>query len=110
MNLASLSGASVMVRFTNNAGNDSVSVVGANYGTIACAGGNFVGANRDFTSSAVVQVGAVVTITLGTASGAMNTDTASTLTWTPSASATDLAGNAMSTTARAEVGGTDTDF
>jgi hypothetical protein len=110
MNLASLSGASVTVRITNSGGNDPISVVGANYGTIANSGGNFVSTNRDFTSSGVVQVGAVVTITLGTASGAVSTDTASTLTWNPSASATDLAGNAMSTTARAEVGGADTDF
>ncbi len=110
MNLASLSGASVTVRITNSGGNDPISVVGANYGTIANSGGNFVSTNRDFTSSGVVQVGAVVTITLGTASGAVSTDTTSTLTWNPSASATDLAGNAMSTTARAEVGGADTDF
>ncbi len=110
MSLTSLGGTSVTVRLTNSGGNDSFSVTGANYGTIACTGGNFVSANRDFTSSSVVQAGAVVTITLGPASGAVSTDATSTLTWTPSASATDLAGNAMSTTARAEVGGADTDF
>jgi hypothetical protein len=76
---------------------------------------DYVNANRTFgatgTPSTMVRSGSSITITLGTQSGAGTTAAASgTMAWTPSASATDRAGNATSTTARNETGGGDREF
>ncbi len=55
--------------------------------------------------------GAVITVTLGTASGSVNTvATSATMSWTPSATATDRAGNACSTAAVTEGGAADREF
>ena len=81
------------------AGNDTLSVTGTNLGTV-CLAGNYVNGSRSFTNSTMVLSGsgAVVTLTLGTPSGTFNTETvAGTMTWTPSATALDVAGNACST-------------
>jgi hypothetical protein len=107
------SAANVVVRFDNNAActggstdrvtiYDSTNATQLNFGCVKFTG-NFVTASRTFgasgTASSMVMSGSVVTITLGTQSGAGATSAASqTDTWVPSASAFDLAGNAMSTT------------
>ena len=63
------------------------------------------------TASTMVRSGNTIVITLGTASGTANTASAtSTMSWTPSASAYDAAGNAASTTSRSEQGGADKEF
>jgi hypothetical protein len=107
--LALWTGASsnVVVTFANAgcAGNDTMTVTGVNLGTL-CLTGNYVNGNRSFTASPMVLSGGgtVVTITLGTPAGAFNTETvAGTMAWTPSATATDVAGNACSVTAVNEV-------
>jgi chitinase len=91
----------VTVTFANAgcAGNDTMTVTAVNLGSL-CLGGNYVNGSRSFTSSAMVLSGGgtVVTITLGTPSAAFNTEpTAGTMTWTPSATALDVAGNACAT-------------
>lgn len=122
--LAGWTGASqdVVVRIDNvTSGNsDSVAIYDAAnttllpFGTVG-TGGNFVGASRTFgasgTASTMVMSGTTITITLGTASGTVRTVTANaTASWSPSSSATDVAGNAMSTTAATESGGGDHNF
>jgi len=63
------------------------------------------------TPSTMVMSGSSITITLGTASAADTTAAATgTMTWTPSVTATDAAGNACSTTAKNETGAADKDF
>ncbi len=106
----------VTIRFTNSAANDRVAIWNAAntaqlpFGTIA-TNGNFVTRNSVFTGT-MVQSGATITITLGTlTSGTVRTyGTARAMTWTPSASATDAAANACSTTAKTESGANDLDF
>jgi hypothetical protein len=63
------------------------------------------------TPSTMVMSGSTITLTLGTPSVTAETATGSgTMTWTPSASATDPAGNAASTTAVTESGSGDKEF
>lgn len=76
---------------------------------------DYVGANRTFgvtgTPSTMVRSGNSITITLGTQSGAGTTAAGNgTMAWTPSASATDRAGNPTSTTTRNETGSADPEF
>ena len=116
--LAGWTGAStaVTVRIANNASNDTLTVWNAAnsaqlpLGSVA-TGGNYVTAATVF-SGTMVQSGGTVTVTLGTqTSGTVRTNAAAgTMTWTPSATATDAAGNACSTTARNETGASDIDF
>ena len=81
-------------------------------------GGNFLRTNKTVVYAATPALttaggGTVVTITLGSvASGSgLRTQSASTtLKWTPSATATDLAGNACSTSLVSETGTLDRDF
>jgi hypothetical protein len=57
------------------------------------------------TPSTMTRSGASITFVLGTASGASSTNTtAAAMTWTPSASATDIAGNAARTTTATQSG------
>jgi chitinase len=106
--LASWTGASTSVSlvFNNNGcggGKDTVSVTGVNLGSV-CLNGDYATPSRTFTSSAMVMSGNSVTVTLGTPSGGVRTETvAATMAWTPSASALDVAGNACATTATNEV-------
>ncbi|MFN8217685.1 MAG: hypothetical protein U0R71_13920 [Solirubrobacterales bacterium] len=104
----------VVVRL-NNATNDTVTVFNAAntaqlpLGTIGLGRSDYTTANRTFgatgTASTMELSGNQLTITLGTQSGAATTAAGTgTLTWTPSATATDRAGNAMSTTAKAVTG------
>lgn len=64
------------------------------------------------TPSTMVQIGSAVRITLGTAGGQAATTAllSSTMTWTPSSTATDRAGNAASTAATTESGTADGEF
>lgn len=76
---------------------------------------DFVSRNIGFgntgTASTMVLSGTTITVTLGTPSATAGTAAGSgTLSWTPSASVTDHAGNAMSTTAVHEAGTADKDF
>ena len=60
---------------------------------------------------AMTASGAAISLVLGTASGAVTTAAAAgAMTWTPSATATDRAGNASTTTIRTESGTSDRDF
>jgi hypothetical protein len=76
---------------------------------------DYVNTNRTFgatgTPSTMVRSGNSITITLGTQSGPGTTAGGNgTMAWTPSASATDRAGNPTSTTARNETGTADREF
>ena len=63
------------------------------------------------TPSTMVMNGSTITITLGTPDFTADTATGSgTMTWTPSASATDRAGNAARTSTVTESGGSDREF
>jgi len=121
--LANWTGAStnVVVRLNNNIAGDRVQVWNAAntaqlpLGQVVLGDTGFTTANRTFgatgTASTMTKSGAVITLVLGTASGATGTETGtSTLAWTPSATATDPAGNATSTTARNETGAADLEF
>ncbi|MBI5310741.1 MAG: Ig-like domain-containing protein [Actinobacteria bacterium] len=116
--LAGWNGAStnVTVRL-NQAGTDTMTIFDAAntaqlpFGSTTI-GTQYVTGNRRFTTSPMVMSGNSVTITLGTrAGGFVATATANvSMTWTPSATVTDLAGNPMSTTARTETGAADREF
>jgi hypothetical protein len=73
---------------------------------------DYVTASVNFTSSSMVESGTTITIALGTASGSsVGTAAANgTMAWTPSASATDRAGNACSTASVTESAAADKDF
>jgi hypothetical protein len=73
---------------------------------------DFVVSNATFTNSTMVMSGSTITLTLGTASGGTPTTEGNTggMTWTPSATGTDRAGNACLATARTEAGAADKDF
>jgi signal peptidase I len=99
----------VVVRITDAIGGDQVTVRNAAntavlpLGTVNLVGTNYVTATRDFgatgTASTMVQAGGAITVTLGTPSGAVATQaTPNNMIWTPSATATDRAGNACQTT------------
>jgi hypothetical protein len=116
--LAGWKGAStnVTVRFTDNGATDSLAIWNAANSAQLPLGsvslnGDYVTANTVF-SGTMAQGGATITVTLGTmSSGAAGTNTvALAMTWTPSATATDAAGNACTTTPRTESGTNDVDF
>ena len=118
MNPASLltgwTGASttVTISVTNSGTADTFAIASANYGTVT-TNADYVGASITWTGSSMTQSGATVTITLGTTTGGSSLKTNATaknMSWAPSATATDLAGNAMSTTSRTETGALDIDF
>jgi len=112
----------VVVRINDGSGpaNDSLQVWNASNGSQLPLGQvdlgrkDYVGSNRTFgasgTASAMVQTGATITITLGTASGAGTTGASGTMSWTPSNSAYDRARNACSTAVVTESGGADLEF
>lgn len=112
---------SVVVRITNAAGGDTLTIRNAAnaaqlpLGSVNLGGTGYLGATRDFgatgTRSSMSQSGASITIVLGTASGATTTQASpTTMVWTPAAAATDLAGNACLTTALTEGGVADVEF
>ena len=120
--LAGWTGAStnVVVRITDNASVDSVTVwnsantVQLSLGSTNLAE-NYVTSNTTWgasgTASTMVQSGATITITLGSQAGATRTAAQNrTAVWTPSAAATDRAGNASTTTNVNEGGALDPNF
>jgi hypothetical protein len=118
--LAGWSGASTAVQvLMQNGGcgtNDSAVVLDSTGGTGVHLGsvcvGDVVNGNRYFTTSSMVlsASGTIVTVDLGGTPGGTKAASNTTLTWTPSTAATDIAGNACSATAVTESGGLDTDF
>jgi chitinase len=96
--------ATVRVRFTNSANNDSFTVLDAasaanvKLGSVATAG-NYVSATTTFDSTMVRSAdGASVIVTLGAPSGVQGTAvTAKNMTWTPVVGISDLAGNTSTT-------------
>ena len=116
--LAGWTGAStvVTVRFTNNAANDSVAIWNGTNSALLPLGsvalnGNFVSATTTFAGT-MLQSGATITVRLGAMSGGTvrTYSYANAMTWTPSATATDAAGNPCSTGQRTETGPNDIDF
>ena len=111
----------VVVRITNNAGGDLLTIRNAAnsaqlpLGSVNLIGTAYVSANRDFgatgTPSSMVQSGSSITITLGTASGATGTQAvAGAMTLTPTTTLTDAAGNTCQTTLTTESGAADVEF
>ncbi len=120
--LANWSGAStsVVVRIANGT-NDPLTVYNATntaqlpLGSVSLGRNDYVSASATFgasgTASTMVQSGNAITIALGTASSGPSTAAGNgTMSWTPSASAYDRAGNAETTTARSETGSADREF
>ena len=113
---------SVVVRFTNNGNADTFDVWDAANTTQLALGsvntkGNYVttaataGATGTASTMVLDTANKTITITLGTVAGTLNTDNANNQSaWTPSASAFDRAGNAMTTTVVNESGGNDREF
>lgn len=113
--------ATSVVVHLNNATNDTVTVFNAtnktqlNLGSVNLGRGDYTGSSITFgasgTASTMVLSGNSVTITLGTQSAAASTAGGTgTMVWTPSASATDRAGNAASTATATESGAADKEF
>ncbi len=108
----------VRVNFLNNAGGDRVEIrdsTGATilpFGTINLTRTDFVTATVTFSAATMTQANNVITITLGgTITGTPGTAGGNgQMVWTPSATATDRAGNAMPTTAFNEPNPNDRDF
>jgi hypothetical protein len=111
----------IVVRVNNVGGSDTVTIYNSTnvtllpFGTVNAGSTAYVTANRTFgasgTPSTMVMSGNVITVTIGTQSGAGATVAGNTTAaWTPSATATDVAANAMSTTVRNETGAADQNF
>ncbi len=110
----------VVVHINNVGPNDTLTVFDSGnttqlkLGTVSL-NGDYVAADRTFgatgTASTMVQSGSVITVTLGNSSGTTKTaSTAAAMSWAPSTSATDRAGNAGTATAATESGGSDVEF
>jgi Bacterial Ig domain len=110
----------VSVRIVNNGGSDEVEVwIGAtkaNFGLINTREDFITTGYMAFNSSSISQSGSTITVTLG-GTAVANGGAAwrappgsNSIQWTPSALATDLAGNPMSTTRITELGAGDADF
>ncbi|MGK2878538.1 MAG: Ig-like domain-containing protein [Solirubrobacterales bacterium] len=115
--LAGWTGASTAVRVRlSNAGTDRLRIRNATsnvnlpFGTVRI-GTAWVTTTANFNATMVMS-GNTVVVTMGTQiNGTVGTSAAnSTMIWTPSATATDIAGNPMSTTARNETGAADGEF
>jgi hypothetical protein len=112
----------VVVEILDGGGsNDKLEVLNAStlaqlpFGTIDLGRKDYVSKTTTFgasgTAGSMTLSGSAITLTLGTPSSTAGTAAGTgTLTWTPSATVTDPAGNAMSTTAVTESGTADKDF
>jgi hypothetical protein len=94
---------------------NSTNTVQLPLGSVDLGRNDYVSPNRTFgasgTPSAMARSGSTITITLGTASGSVTTAGGTgTMTWTPSASTYDRAGNAGSTANATESGAADKEF
>jgi hypothetical protein len=105
------SATAVTFRLTNSPAGDSFTVWDAAngtqlpLGTAALGKKNYSTASVAFTGSTMVMSGATITITLGTPNGVgARSGNATSIVWTPSAGATDRAGNACSTAAVTQSG------
>lgn len=93
------------------AGNDTLTVGGANLGSVNLGGTGYVTTTRTYTNSTMTVTGNTLKIVLGTASGAGTTAPANTtMSWASSGAATDRAGNAFSGNTAAENGAADKEF
>jgi hypothetical protein len=112
--------AGVVVRIANTT-NDPLTVfnlgnaVQLPLGSLSLGRNDYASSSASFgatgTASTMVQSGNTITVTLGTASSGPGTAASTgTITWSPSASAYDWAGNAGATTARSEAGLADKEF
>jgi hypothetical protein len=118
--LANWTGAAttVQVRFVNQGGGDRLQVWNSAgttqipFGTINLGRTDFTTATLSFNGSTMTQAGGVITVALGAPVVGTVTTVAGTgnMTWTPSATATDRAGNAISTVAFNEPAPADRDF
>jgi hypothetical protein len=91
---------------------DAITVSSTNLGSVANSK-NYQETSAGTATANMVMSGNTVTVTLTSNVTGGTTNTASgnnSMTWTPSTSATDVAGNAMTATARSEQGGSDADF
>jgi hypothetical protein len=106
----------VVVRVTNGASNTLTVRNAANSGVLPLGSVNlgrsdYVTGTRDFTASQMTMAGAAITIMLGAPNGSTTTAAGNgTMTWTPSATVTDRAGNPASAAARTESGSADGEF
>jgi hypothetical protein len=109
----------VLVRIRNNLSNDEMHFYsgGTQLNLVLTAtdlklGGNFVSSDAEFNAT-MTQSGASIIVTLGTritSVGGISTAAAGTMTWRPSAAATDLSGKPSATTMVTESGLSDLDF
>jgi chitinase len=101
----------ITVNVKNNGNNDEMYFTGLNLvlsATDLKLGGNFVSGDAQFAAT-MAQSAGTVTVTLGARTGGgVSTVASSTMTWCPSANATDLAGKASATTTVTET--SDRDF
>jgi hypothetical protein len=108
----------VQVRFVNAGGSDrleiwdSAGTTQLPFGMIRLGRTDFTTSSLSFNGSTMVQSGTAITITLGApVVGTVTTvGGTGTMQWTPSATATDRAGNAMTTAGFNEPGAADRDF
>jgi hypothetical protein len=108
----------VQVRFVNNTGADRLQIWNAAgttqlpFGTIALGRTDFTTGTISFNGSTMTQAAGVITITLGAPiTGTVVTVAGTgTMVWTPVATATDRAGNAITTAAFNEPAPNDLDF
>jgi Big-like domain-containing protein len=113
-------GQAILAKVTDNGSNDQMEFYDASgttrlnltaTGADLKLGGDFVSSAVNFNAT-MAQSGSSITITLGTQSGAgtLATAVAGTMTWKPSAGATDPAGHPSSTATVTETGAVDVDF
>jgi hypothetical protein len=107
----------VTLRLINAGGGDRVQIWNAAntaqlpLGVVRLGGTGYTASTVNFTGSTMTMSGSSITVVLGTPSGAVSTAVvASTMRWIPSATATDWAGNACSTTALNEPPALDPEF
>lgn len=111
----------VVARIAQKAGGDRLTIRNAaNSAQLPLGAANlmglaYVGATRDFgatgTPSTMVQAGNTITITFGTASGATGTEVVTgVVSWAPTTTLTDRAGNACQTTTVLETGAATVEF
>lgn len=111
----------VVVRINQNPGGDRLSIrTAANSAALPLGAANLIGtgyvtATRDFgatgTPSSMTQSGNTITVTFGTASGTTTTQlTTGVISWQPTASLTDRAGNSCQTTVVLESASPDVEF
>jgi hypothetical protein len=104
-------GSATTISVSIDSSNSGLVTFNVNLGSLTLGQKAYNGSGGTFNATMTMS-GAAVSVTLGTqtAGGASRFMNANTMTWTPSASALDPAGNASTTTARNETGAADVDF